>query len=483
MLQHKKRMVFAAIGGVFAMVLILTSFVIRASIAEEGSTRVTFMVKPYISITATDVLELEITPTADGKFTYGNIAVRVNTNDASGYSLYLSSDSVATTLENIVARVSIPTLSTAATAEDMPNNTWGWSLGESYNPVPANTDAVKIKTTSTPAVSQDLTNVSIGAKADLTIPSGTYTNTILFTTVANSSSSSSDPDLGPDSDIFDLEEMQDMSTTYCANTTTPLASATLIDTDGSHDGDQNYVPEKTLTDSRDGKTYVIRKLADGNCWMVQNLAIEGPRTLTSDDTDLVENTTFDLPGLVVVNGEPRWWDYNTDDAYIAKPTDGDYVINGTTVSDTGLDVEKRGNWYTWGAATAGTSVDAKANGVMAASSICPKGWKLPDYTGSKSWDNLISTTYNIPTGTVSTGAGTTIMSAPFNLLSNGYYTYGSSINPNNNRIYDVSEGGWYWSSTASSNTSAHYLMFNPNWVDPNAGSSRGDAWGVRCVSR
>ena len=48
----------------------------------------------------------------------------------------------------------------------------------------------------------------------------------------------------------------------------------------------------SLTDARDGKKYVVRRLGDGNCWMVQNLDLElyAGMTLTSADTDLGNGT-------------------------------------------------------------------------------------------------------------------------------------------------------------------------------------------------
>ena len=43
-----------------------------------------------------------------------------------------------------------------------------------------------------------------------------------------------------------------------------------------------------LTDSRDGNTYKVRKLADGQCWMIQNLRLGDSklsnRILTSDNS-------------------------------------------------------------------------------------------------------------------------------------------------------------------------------------------------------
>ena len=43
-----------------------------------------------------------------------------------------------------------------------------------------------------------------------------------------------------------------------------------------------------LTDTRDSKTYLTRRLADGNCWMAQNLALDlaTSGTLTTESTDL-----------------------------------------------------------------------------------------------------------------------------------------------------------------------------------------------------
>jgi len=51
-----------------------------------------------------------------------------------------------------------------------------------------------------------------------------------------------------------------------------------------------------LTDVRDGKRYAVRRLADGNCWMVQNLDLDlyVGMTFTSDDTDLNSKDTWEI---------------------------------------------------------------------------------------------------------------------------------------------------------------------------------------------
>lgn len=82
------------------------------------------------------------------------------------------------------------------------------------------------------------------------------------------------------SDITGITKMQDMTTAICNATTTPTASATTV-------------PEATLTDTRNSKAYKVRKLADGKCWMVQDLnySLSTSKALTSADSDVSSSWT------------------------------------------------------------------------------------------------------------------------------------------------------------------------------------------------
>ncbi len=84
--------------------------------------------------------------------------------------------------------------------------------------------------------------------------------------------------------------MQDMTSSICKDTigrdgnTNQDASGSYIITPGSE-------PTKQLIDIRDGKEYWVAKLADGNCWMTQNLAydlVKG-KVLTPSDSDVSAN--------------------------------------------------------------------------------------------------------------------------------------------------------------------------------------------------
>lgn len=208
--------------------------------------------------------------------------------------------------------------------------------------------------------------------------------------------------------------MQEMTPEICAAEPRPK----LEDTE---------VPEKTLVDSRDNKTYVVRKLADGNCWMSQNLALSpnGSTTYTEADTDLHDGRTFTAPAASSVG--TTWNDNGTDGPHYLKPQAGyEYFQNGTTASSTGQPTESAGNYYDWPMTTAMSGQSLTNNGDEAPDSICPKGWKLPPKEGNKSYHNLLFTSYNLSNNQEDLHK---LVRLPFSFLHAGYYasTYDGSF--------------------------------------------------------
>ena len=65
----------------------------------------------------------------------------------------------------------------------------------------------------------------------------------------------------------------------------------------------NYSLDVCLMDERDGKTYQVRKFADGHCWMVTNLAYGAGCQKTTFDKSNVNQVNVVGPGLY---GECRW---------------------------------------------------------------------------------------------------------------------------------------------------------------------------------
>lgn len=93
-----------------------------------------------------------------------------------------------------------------------------------------------------------------------------------------------------------ITTMQEMTPEVCASEPTP-AYDILMSTSEHQEGTAVAIPEIALIDTRDGKGYYVRKFADGNCWMVQNLGYfssEIPNGYIKNDTAQNSGSTSNL---------------------------------------------------------------------------------------------------------------------------------------------------------------------------------------------
>lgn len=413
----------------------------------------------------------------------------------------------------------IPTIGTDTAYIDMGKNgsEWGirWNLGDTvedketnYHKVPASVNddsSVVVKNEALPKSTTMTTKqltlgfaVSVGGDQ----PSGSYTNTVTVAVVASPGEARS---------FFDISTMQEMTPEICSNTTTPAKTATTkFDTTGAYPKDTSYVPQTTLTDARDGKTYLVRKLADGNCWMSQNLSLNlsASKALTSDDTDLNSKASW-TPTHTTQTGTGTAWGANNDKDHSSSSGWNQYWAGGTTFNTAGAvaygstaGYAQRGNYYNWFAATAGsgksTDLDSTtADGTITGTnrikagavqdSICPKGWRLPAGGGTavgrtdgtvKSFYNLIQL-YTGTTGEISSTTVSKLYESPMHFVPIGLYdnTTGALSNV----------GAWqtYWvdAATGTANFAAS-LYFGSGTVYPGtAGSTKGNGLAIRCVAR
>lgn len=275
-------------------------------------------------------------------------------------------------------------------------------------------------------------DIYYGVKAK-DLKAGTYTGSFKYKITPNPSVISRT--------IFDITKMQEMTPELCANTTTPYAYRDGAEHDSTfsnivseithvHTADRNKIPETTLKDTRDNKTYVVRKLADSHCWMSQNLALSttNGQVLTDADTDMNGGRTFTAPGASA-KGDV-WSHSGADGPHYLKPEAGhEYYNNGVTPSSTGSPTESTGNYYDWIMVTAGAR-DSSGNSLVnahssgeAADSICPKGWRLPTQDGNISYDNLLRA-YGLMETSAYTyyNTGRKALNAPFNYVFAAAYT-------------------------------------------------------------
>ena len=228
---------------------------------QSMSTQASVNVAPTIALALQDTIDIDVSPTADGSFgkTTANLAVSTNSN--AGYSVYLQAVDGDTLKNPSSINSVINPVTPDATQANFGDNTWGYNLGTTaatdstvYQPVPSTQTVID----TTDAPTDKNYNFTLATKVDTSLPSGPYTNTITVSAVANPQA------VG----LMTITNMQDMTSALC---------------NVSEVGDT-----KQLVDTRDGKKYWVAKLADGNCWMTQNLALDITTTagLKASDTDI-----------------------------------------------------------------------------------------------------------------------------------------------------------------------------------------------------
>ena len=392
-------------------------------------------VNPVISLSAPTELSFNINPTAAGVFDSKELKVNISTNAIKGYELYFSSEDEQTSMKHTTPSITQSISSTftgSLTSNNMQNNTWGYSLNNTdFKSIPKKTEQVKLKDLNTyPTPAERTQSIYFGVKADTTLPSGTYEKNVIFTAVAHANP----PHLRG---IFTISNMQQMNPNICKASTTPNKTATQLDTDGSHHGDPNYVPTKTLVDTRDNNTYTISKLADGKCWMTQNLRIAG-KTITSADSNVTANYTIPASSISGFSS------FDVSNAY----------------------VDSGGGFYNWYTATAGTGTQAMSSGNTSVS-ICPKGWRLPA-GGNNGEFKILYDSYN---------SSSALRSNPANLALSGFVRSSSRI--------DQDSRGVYLSSTASSHSDYAYglsLDTSSNVYSAYNYSNKNFGFSVRCIA-
>ena len=178
-----------------------------------------------------------------------------------------------------------------------------------------------------------------------------------------------------------------------------------------------------LTDQRDNETYAIARLADGNCWMIENLRLKaessrgdtkkvlaqgyGASTTYGNFAGLADaefenftnvttpNSLYSIDGsngtVKIGSGNnadyrmPRYNNLNTPDNANNRPQNP--TSNSSSSDDTmaGVGMYSYGNYYSWPAALANTirytgptatDADGKTSETVN-TSLCPRGWKLP----------------------------------------------------------------------------------------------------------
>ena len=295
------------------------------------------------------------------------------------------------------------------------------------------------------------------------------------------------------------------------------------------DGTANLSSVSALTDQRDNNTYAIAKLADGKCWMIENLRLESTNSdnstgalaqgygtsttygnfsglATAESTGFT--TTYSANSLYSNDGSnntinigtsnspayrmPRYNNWNNQSTSANRPQDP--TTNSATNSTTNASMYSYGNYYTWHAAIADLTYNGTNNSSVTNTSLCPAGWHLPK-GGNKSneanndfWSLVVTginegtnpANYESSTQPYYTGspegsdASKAIRAYPNNFLYSGYFETSSA--------YSRGSNGYSWSSTTLSNYGSYYLDLNGSNVNPGTYNiNKNNGYSIRCT--
>ena len=220
-----------------------------------------------------------------------------------------------------------------------------------------------------------------------------------------------------------------------------------------------------LTDERDGDTYAVAKLADGKCWMIENLRLDDSAELSSANTHnpslpltnvySEDPTTSNHLSPTTDPTQTAWCTTNSsacdDQSMLATNNTTLYTNNTASNYDASSNVYSYGNYYNWYSATAGNGKYSTSSTVSG--DICPAGWHLP--TGSTAGEFYVLNT--AVAGSLATSYG--LRSYPNNFVYSG--------DVNGSRIVGRNSTGFYRSASGGSEPPGDYpLSFSNLHVDP-----------------
>ena len=282
------------------------------------------------------------------------------------------------------------------------------------------------------------------------------------------------------------------STSSASTTFTMPASAATIYANGAVD--RLYIQNVTTAtcpttatiayDNRDETPYHIQKLADGKCWMLDNLALDLTNStvkskLSASNTNATATSISRLingggstSDQYATAGVANWTSSNSFSTPLVNMASKDVVPSN---APGGSGYKKVGGYYNYCAASAGSycygnGTSAGTSSGNATEDICPKNWRMPTNTTSSNLANRIYGSTNYTTDATQTANYRNALSLPLS----GFFLSGSAKYRGSNSMF--------WSSTRQGNINMYRPGTTDSAVYPSDYSSRDTGASVRCLA-
>lgn len=175
--------VFNLAAVVFTLTILCSQFGASDVYAAPTSTLSAAINNANVTINGNQVIN------SANKTTEFPLRLTVNTNNRTGYTATISSESNNTALVNNSSALlaKIDSISTPSSLANLPNNTWGYRLASApnYNPIPALAAPASFRQTTEATNGASITDLNIGMKLASNLENGSYTNRLIFSVVTN----------------------------------------------------------------------------------------------------------------------------------------------------------------------------------------------------------------------------------------------------------------------------------------------------------
>lgn len=398
MIQRKKKNSAADVGLIATIVVgVLLSVPLM-----NGAKQLANAMNKRMDITVAETVTATIDREKGESYVVVPVDITLNEATTNGYDLYMYGG-VLTDGTNTIAQVS-------GDGVKISDGTWGIVAGgetapaidaEEWGQIGSSSTPKKVYTVSGDVAAGTTLRVYYGVAIDDDTPAGTYTTTIGFDAKHEVEATLGDAFEEAGVEIIPGDPnphypIQGMTTEICDNTTVIPSTLEVIDT-------------------RDNTIYTIGKLADGRCWLLDNLALDP----VADGAAMNEGNTNASAEAITnfVNGSST----APHDGWSTSKVTYSYMTSGTnytepmvfqqdknkTIADLSDPADtlaeastwKFGVYYNYCAASMGTyciednqSVDPDPNSLVdIKNDICPAGWRLP--TGGSNGE--FATLYNL----------------------------------------------------------------------------------------
>ena len=252
-----------------------------------------------------------------------------------------------------------------------------------------------------------------------------------------------------------------------------------------------------LTDTRDNNVYTVTKLADGNCWMMENLRLDpAEATITKENTNNPTDAFLDEAKITRPKTTDWCTSYNKASNCTNEITYGTHNIDRSFSASPdrngqNTNISPYSSWYSYGTtyngytATAGNARSyasyTTSTGYEVEGDICPSGWRLP--SGNNANFSGYFSTYQSDIKTLAdsmTNSATQLRKYPANFVLSGTF---QSKNEYNRNSY-----GTYWTATNVYERRNEYVYLNTYSISKSnsnitySGTYSYHGFSVRCMS-